>query len=297
LKLERRIETTFPAVEEIRRVYEALGNFFQLPVGGGKGMSFDFNMAEFVKTYRFNIMLVYNSLTLLQHSGFLEMSEEVDNPSRIMFLVERDYLYKYQVANAAEDKFIKLLLRSYSGLFTGYCAIDEGDLARKAEITSQAVSSYLIKLGRDKIISFIPRKKVPQIFYSEERLELKSVSFAADKYKLRKEMYTKRIAAVTDYATHNKCRSQQLLNYFGDLNAERCGVCDVCTKRNELNLSKYEFDLVLEAVKKKLEKDAMPLEQLVDSIKQNSDKVIKVIQWLLDNEKIVKDDDLLLRWK
>lgn len=297
LKLERRIETTFPEVEEIRRVYEALGNFFQLPVGGGKGMSFDFNMAEFVKTYRFNIMLVYNSLTLLQHSGFLEMSEEVNNPSRIMFLVERDYLYKYQVANAAEDKFIKLLLRSYSGLFTGYCAIDEGDLARKAEITTQAVSSYLIKLGRDKIISFIPRKKVPQLFYCEERLELKSVSFTADKYKLRKDMYTKRIAAVTDYATHNKCRSQQLLNYFGDTNAERCGVCDVCTKRNELNLSKYEFDLVLEAVKKKLEKEAMPLEQLVDSIKQNSDKVIKVIQWLLDNEKIVKDNDLLLRWK
>jgi ATP-dependent DNA helicase RecQ len=297
IKLERRVETSFPMVEEIRRVYEALGNFFQLPVGGGKGMSFDFDMSKFVKTYRFNIMLVYNSLTLLQHSGYLELSEEVDNPSRIIFKIQRDGLYKYQVANAAEDKFIKLLLRTYSGLFSSYRPIDEGDLARKANITPAVVSSFLIKLGRDKVINYIPRKKVPQIYYSEERLNLKSVIFTTDKYKMRKELYANRIAAVIDYASHNKCRSQQLLNYFGDKDASRCGVCDVCTKRNELNLSKYEFDLVLEAIKKILKQNPKPLEQLVDDIDQSSDKVIKVVQWLLDNEKVVKTEDLLLSWK
>ncbi|HCC28953.1 MAG TPA: RecQ family ATP-dependent DNA helicase, partial [Marinilabiliales bacterium] len=83
-KLEQRIESNFPPVEDIKRVYEALGNFFQIPIGGGKGMGFDFSLSEFVKNYRFNIMLVYSSLNLLQQSGYLELSEEVENPSRLI---------------------------------------------------------------------------------------------------------------------------------------------------------------------------------------------------------------------
>jgi len=296
LKLERRIETAFPPVNDVRRIYEALGNFFQLPVGGGKGMAFDFNLTDFVKAYRFNILLVYNSLALLQQSGFLELSEEVDNPSRIMFLVHRDYLYKYQVANASEDKFIKLLLRSYSGLFSSFRPIDEDELARKAQIKRELVTHFLIKLGRDKIISYIPRKKVPQIFYSEERLDIKSLTFSNENYKLRKELFAKRINSVIEYVSHNKCRSQQLLAYFGDEKAARCGVCDVCTKRNELDLSKYEFDKILDEIKAIIKEKPLALDVLVDSVKQNPDKTIKVIQWLLDNEKIIKNSNLLLKW-
>ncbi len=296
LKLEKRIKSSFPPVEDIKRVYEALGNFFQLPIGAGKGMVFDFEMSKFVQTYKFNIMLVINSLSLLQHSGYLEISEEVDNPSRIMFIVQRDYLYKYQVANEVEDKFIKLLLRSYSGMFSEYRKIDENELARKAEIKRDRVTGFLIKLGRDKIINYIPSKKVPQIYYSEERLDKKSLLFTDEKYKLRKELYTKRIQSVIEYATHNKCRSQQLLAYFGDKQAARCGVCDVCTKRNQLGLSKYEFDLVLDEIKTLLKEKPLLTEQLVDTIKQNSEKVIKVIQWLLDNDKIIKDEKGKLYW-
>jgi len=295
-KLEQRIEATFPPIEDIKRVYEALGNFFQIPIGGGKGMGFDFNMSDFVKNYRFNIMLVYSSLKLLQQSGFLELSEEVDNPSRLIFLVTRDDLYRYQVANVAEDKFIKLLLRSYTGMFTEYRPIDEDELAKRASTTRDVITGYLIKLGRDKIITYIPRKKVPQIFYTEERLDTKSIAFTTDKYISRKRIYSQNIESVVAYATHKKCRSQQLLFYFGDTEAERCGVCDVCTERNKLDLSKLEFDQILEQLKQKLQ-TPMTTEQLIDAIKQPPEKVISVIQWLLDNGKMERNDQMMLVWK
>jgi len=296
LKLEQRIENSFPPIEEIRRVYEALGNYFQLAIGSGKGFSYDFNMAEFIKTYRFSIMLVYNSLNILQRTGYLELSEEVDNPSRIIFLVQRDDLYKYQVANAVEDKFIKLLLRTYSGMFTEYRPIDEDDLAGKAKVKRDVIYNFLIKLSRDKIINYIPRKKIPQIFYNEERIDTKSLIFTSENYNERKERFANRIKAVIEYATHHKCRSQQLLAYFGDTNASRCGVCDVCTKRNQLDLSAYEFDLILSDLKNVIQTRPLPLEQVVDAVKLHPDKVIKVIQWLIDNEKIIKDADLNLIW-
>jgi ATP-dependent DNA helicase RecQ len=296
-KLEKRVDANFPEIGEIKRVYEALGNFFQLPVGGGKGIGFDFDLSAFVKAYHFNILMVYSCLKLLQQSGYLELSEEVDNPSRILFIVSRDNLYKYQVANAAEDKFIKLLLRSYAGLFTEYRPIDENDLARKAGVKLDVVTSYLIKLGRDKIINYIPRKKVPQIFYTEERLNTNSLLFTRENYQDRKNLYQEKIIAVVEYATHKKCRSQQLLNYFGDTKATRCGVCDVCVERNKLELSKMEFDLVLKAVKETLRDNPQMIEQLVDALNYPEEKVLKVIQWLLDNYKIERDASMYLHWK
>jgi len=49
-----------------------------------------------------------------------------------------------------------------------------------------------------------------------------------------------------DYADFNtRCRAVTLLDYFGE-ESDRCGICDVCRERNELDLSKYEFDLILE---------------------------------------------------
>jgi ATP-dependent DNA helicase RecQ len=295
-KLQQRTETTFPPVEDIRRVYEALGNYYQLAVGSGKGMSYDFDIAQFIKTYRFNLMVAFSSLQLLQQSGYIELSEELHNPSRLIFLVARDDLYRYQVANAAEDSFIKLLLRCYTGLFTEYRPIDETDLAKKANTSREVVYTYLKKLSRDKIVNYIPQSKLPQIYYCEERLDSKSLYFSPDKYNQRKDLYGHKIDAVVQYATHNKCRVQQLLAYFGMPDVPRCGTCDVCTKRNELNMSTYEFDTILEAIKKTLHQQPMETTRLVNQIKMKEDRVVTVLQWLLDNGKVIKDNGELLRW-
>ncbi len=295
-KLQQRTESSFPPVEDIRRVYEALGSYFQLAIGSGKSMSFDFDMADFIRIYRLNLMVVYSSLQLLQQSGYLELSDEVNNPSRLMFVVSRDNLYKYQVANAAEDAFIKLLLRCYTGLFTEYRPIDENDLAKKSNTTREVVYNFLKKLSSDKIINYIPQNKLPQIFYCEERLESKALYFSPEKYNQRKELYNEKIEAVIQYATHNKCRVQQLLHYFGMDHVARCGTCDVCTKRNELDMSTYEFDTILEAIKKLLHDQPLETTRLVELTNMKEDRVVKVLQWLLDNGKVVRTENEKLCW-
>ena len=93
-----------------------------------------------------------------------------------------------------------------------------------------------------------------------------------------------------------KCRSQFLLDYFGEKDALRCGKCDICTKRNELGLSLYEFDLILEDIKDLLQTKNYKLETLVSKLNREEEKVVKVIRFLLDNEKIKYDEDENLRW-
>ena len=88
---------------------------------------------------------------------------------------------------------------------------------------------------------------------------------------------------------------QSLLNYFGE-DADRCGICDVCRDRNELDLSKYEFDLILEDIKSVLEQNNPDTAELAGMINHPEEKVIKVIRWLLDHKKVSPDKDHRLTW-
>jgi ATP-dependent DNA helicase RecQ len=293
----RRITVNFPELNIIKNIYRALGNFYQIPVGGGKSQVFDFNIAEFASRYNFSIVTIYNSLKILQMEGYLELTEEIYNPSKVKFVMGRDDLYRFQVANADFDAFIKLLLRTYSGIFTEFVTVYEDSLSAKANVKSAVIAEYLKRLDKMGIIRYLQQKKTPVLIYTEERLDIKDLRISKEVYKDRKERFVKRVNRVLDYASgHTKCRSIFLLEYFGEKNASRCGHCDVCLRRNELDLSKYEFDMILEEVKELLKNDKLPLGKLVDAIPLSEKKTIKVIRWLLDNNKIIEENNLLC-WK
>ena len=287
----------FPPVEKIKDTYEALCNYLRVPQGSGKDNVFDFNMADFVSHYRLPVIETYNSLSFLQREGYIEFTEEINNPSRVHFVVGRDDLYKFQVANEPFDGFIKLLLRSYTGMFSEFVPVNEEALAKKSAISRDAVYQYLVKLSSLNIIRYIPGKRTALVIFTEERLVRKALSISPDNYLKVKEKYIVRLNRMMDYAdSETRCRSVLLLDYFGE-ESDRCGICDVCRDRNELDLSKYEFDIILEEIKDVLAREKPDAEQLVKKIEYPEEKVIKVLRWLLDHNKIITDDKHLLTWK
>ncbi len=295
---DKRLRTNFPDLKIIKEVYHAICNYFQIPVGSGKQQVMDFNMVDFASNYHFDVLTIYNSLKFLEKEGYIELTEELDNPSRVHFVMNRDDLYKFQIANEKYDDFIKLLLRSYPGIFSDFVPVDEDMLAKRAKSSRDKIYENLITLSKLKVISYIPRKKTPYIIFTSERLEQQSITISTAHYQERKNIYLKRLNAVVDYVfSHNKCRSQKLLAYFGESDAKRCGLCDVCQRRNELNISEYEFDVILKQVKDRLKKEQLNDEALIDKIdKIPHEKVIKVIRWLKDNDKIKVMPDLKLKW-
>jgi ATP-dependent DNA helicase RecQ len=296
-RLNESLRHKFPPVEKIKDIYEALCNYLMVPLGSGKDNVFDFNMADFVSRFRLPVIETYNSLAFLQREGYMEFTEEINNPSRVHFIVGRDDLYKFQVANESFEGFIKLLLRSYTGMFTEYVAINEESMARKSAISRDTVYQYLVKLSSMNIIRYIPGKKTALVIFTEERLMRKALMISPDNYLHVKEKYSARLEKMIEYAeSKNRCRSVILLDYFGE-ESDRCGICDICRDRNELDLSKYEFDLILEEIKVILEAQKPDPEELVNMISYPEEKVIKVIRWLMDHNKIVQDEDHKLSWE
>ncbi|HCM59713.1 MAG TPA: RecQ family ATP-dependent DNA helicase, partial [Bacteroidales bacterium] len=286
-KLADSVRIKFPPVEKIKDVYEAIGNFYQLPVGSGKNSVHDFDLWKFVTAFRFSVTETYNSLNFLQKEGYLEFTDEINNPSRVHFIVSRDDLYKFQVANEEYDRFIKLLLRTYSGMFSEFVPINEESLSARSGLTREAIYQYLLRLSSQGIIHFIPGKKSPLVIFTEERLGRTHLRISPELYLKVKENYIERVAKITEYADNKtRCRPAFLAAYFGEENG-RCGLCDTCQERNELELSKYEFDIIIDKIKELVADRPLRPEELESQMDLPQDKTVKVIRWLLDHEKLV----------
>jgi ATP-dependent DNA helicase RecQ len=284
LTAEQRFRSNFPELETIKKVYSALGNFLGVPVGSGKGAVYDFSISDFVTAFRIDLHSAYSSLKILEREGYIELTEEINSPSRLKFVPGRDDLYKFQIANASFDAFIKLILRSYTGVFNEYTVIDENSLARKASVDLDVVMQYLARLSQLGIIKYVKQKRTPMVVYLEERLDEKSLYISKENYKLRKERYWERTEAMLHYASSGEiCRSQQLLSYFGESRSEACGVCDACKRNMEKELLKEEFDLIRDDIKGILAIEPARPDELLDRLAFSREKVIEVIQWLLDN--------------
>lgn len=297
MQLNRSATVTFPEPEVIKRIYDALGNFFQVAVGSGEGANFDFNMGRFCAAFGFNALTVFNSLKILQRAGYMAFSEELNIPSKVKVLFDNFELYKFQVANASLDPVIKLLLRSYTGLFTEYAAIDEELMSKRLNTSRDEVYQALLKLSRFKVIHYIPQRDTPVITYLQRREEIRYVVLPPEVYQNRKDQYRERVDAVIDYATSSHiCRSKLLLSYFGQKSSEHCGVCDVCIQRRKTELADKEFDAIMHKLKNRLLKQPLPADQLVMMPGVDSDKVWKVLAWLEDVEMVGENQDGCIEW-
>lgn len=297
VKLRKHVSTAFPEIANIKRIYESLCNYLQIASGFGKGRTYEFSLQGFAQMFKFQQSMVYNSLKILQRQGYLEFTEEVDNPSRIAFVVSRDELYKFQVANAAFDDFIKLILRSYTGLFTGYVSVDEDLLAKRAGIEREVVYNYLKHLRKSNVIDYVPQSRSPFVFFTKERIPTDRMKISKENYEDRKEDYAERIEAVLHYAmSSDTCRSQILLSYFGEDDSAPCGTCDVCKNVEQMNISTFEFKSIGGRIQKILAKPCK-MEDLVFELKGEPEKMREVLKWYIDNQKIVYRIDGLLEWK
>ena len=296
-KLKKQISVAFPEAASIKRIYQSLCNYLQIAEGYGKNQTFGFQLQQFAQTFKLQQAQVYNSLKMLQLEGYLEFTEEVDNPSRVYFLVSRDDLYKFQVSNADMDGFVKLLLRSYTGLFNGFVSIDEGLLAKRGGISPEQVYLFLKHLRQSKIIDYVPQNNTPYIFFTKERIAIDRLKISKENYGQRKEDFQKRIDAVIQYASGTtRCRSQILLEYFGETDAPRCGNCDACKALDQLEITGFEFEQISLQIEKILKKPCS-FEKLLLELDGDQHKLRRVIKWLTDNEKIIFRVDGLVEWK
>ena len=242
ITLKQRVSDTFPEKSYIRKIYEDINFYYQMAMGDGRGCTFAFNIDEFCRNFKHFPVQTDSALKILTRAGYLEYTDEQDNASRIMFTITKEELYRIREQSEDTEKLIRILLRSYTGLFTDYAYISEDNLSTRSGLSKQQIYETLLSLSRQHILHYIPAKKTPYIIYTRERQETERVYLSKEVYEDRKESYVQRINAMIEYAeSENRCRSRMLLRYFGEKNEHNCGQCDVCLQQHQSGLKSGEF--------------------------------------------------------
>lgn len=298
-QLKDNLQQSYPELERIKAIYDAIGNYLQIPVGAGNGQCYPFDMTEFAKNYDFSLIEVFNSLKLMEREGFFALSEAMETPSQLFIKASREDLYRFQVEYAEFDAIIKFLLRNYPGILSDFVKIKEEQISHKLGIDVEKVEQILQKLDKFNFLSYIPRSDKPRIQYLTERQDTRHFALSDEVYKNRKEDATKRVQSVIDFVNNdNECRSVQLLRYFGEKIKTRCGKCDVCNIRNQMKINDEEYRNISNIILEELKKRVVPLYE-TPSLAKNylEEKVLETVRWMLDNGTIEQDENGNLKEK
>lgn len=286
-KLRKRIDETFPDKEYIREAYNHIAYYYQIATGSGAGYTNLFDIDRFCRNFHHFPTLLLSALKILQRAGYIECDMDPDASCRLMFLVDRDKLYRIPSASENEERLLNMLLRTYSGLFTDYAYIDDELLAHRAGLTRQQVYLIFKNLNQRHIIHFIPQRKLPTITYTVDRVDGDQLILGPDVYDDRKEQFTKRIEAVIAYANNqDQCRSRQLLAYFDEQRTTDCGMCDVCIDHKRQQNSEQRVHVAQEKIMQLLADGQQHDVKELTSLQLHADDLREALGMLIDEEKI-----------
>lgn len=293
-KLTRRIAETFPEKDYIRKVYDHLAYYYQVGVGSGYGVTFEFDIARFCKTFRHFPVPVDSALTILSRAGYIDYTENQDTQARVLFLVGRDQLYRLSGNSELEDKVIITLLRNYGGLFSDFGYISEDFVASQLDMKKHEVYQVLRMLHMKHIINFIPEKSTPYIRYTRRREDSEYLMFPKEIYEERLKQYKERINSMLQYAmSDDTCRSQMLLEYFGESGVEPCLQCDVCiAARKDGTLKKKRNNAEERIMTVLADRQPHPLTELL-TLNLPTNALDAALRYLLDEERIKVEDGMV----
>ncbi|MBP9018669.1 MAG: RecQ family ATP-dependent DNA helicase [Bacteroidales bacterium] len=284
-RLNKIISISFPSFEYLTEVYQRLFNYIGYEFGTGKGDVIRFDIGDFAVKAKLHLVSAYHAIKYIESEGYWELTEEIETPSRIMFTVSRDELYKVQLKSTYLDSFIKILMRLYTSIFSTYVPIDEEYIARVSRNSKANVTANLITLSRMHVISYIPSVISPLLILKVERLENRGLLFSYENYKKRKANFEKRVKSMIDYASSKEqCRSEMLLEYFGEIGAEKCGICDVCLKRKDdfTKLSVKGDNTVEKLIRQQLSAKSLSMEEILLNFPEETDLIIDIMRDMID---------------
>jgi len=293
LQLKEKKEKNFPAITEIKRVYNSLCNFLNIPVESGLNTTFPFDFYSFCNTYQLNSNSAMSCLKELVHAELIAMSEAVFMPSKLKIVADKMELYNLQVKYQRFDNLIKVILRSYGGIFDYYVKINEFQLSKQLNTDKSTIVNLLKELTKLNMLDYIPSSDYPQLTFLHSRVTNANLYFNPNDIKARKNRFQVRADSFLNYVTSNSnCRSLMIASYFGENNINTCETCDFCREKKKSIINEEEENKIIELIKLKLKAKGLLANELQMQMPEEYKlKSAAVIRMLLDNGTLFNDKE------
>lgn len=277
-----------PEVPFVKLVYNKLNNYLQIAYGEGSGHTFRLNFNEFCATYSLNSLVTYNVLRILDRNSVLALSTSFARKVTVHFTASKEHLFDYIERNPSLSNLVKIVLRTYGGIFEFETLINTLLLSKKLNTDENTIIKGLEKLASEEIINFKGSHSDLELTYLVPREDESTINLFAktviNQNKLKEE-HVKQMLAYTD--NDSICRSQQLLSYFGETNTPACGYCDVCTV---LPHSDTKIDVIKQQILTLLISNPLNSRRIQKALDSETNIALIALQELLEEGKIKLDD-------
>jgi ATP-dependent DNA helicase RecQ len=291
LNLQLKVEQSQPAPAFLKKIYQAICNYYQLALGSSEGQSYDFDLHDFTERFQFHAAEVYVALRKLEEEGLIQFNESFYSPSTLHLRLDKGKLYEFQVAHATFDPIIKMLLRLYGGeLLSGFAKISEAYLGRGLKISTKEVIKILTHLHELQVVVYQPLKDKPQVTFILPRQDADRLPLNLKRLEARKKLIIGKMKSMIAFVTtDHRCRMQMIQDYFNEVTYKTCGICDICIEqRKKENL--YAFENLREEVTHVLKKQALTVEHVEELIAPRDHELfVDVVREMVDEGALVYD--------
>jgi ATP-dependent DNA helicase RecQ len=280
-------KTRYPSLEEIRKVYGALVNYLQVPVGYGDEHNYSFKFDEFIRNFKLKATHSLYALKALEADGWIYFNEKNLSPASIVFTCDKEHLQLFSDAYPHYKELITTLLRTYEGIFDYPAYISENVLAKLLRTGEMDVKKALLQIDSFNTIRYTPQNTRPQIIFRERRPAVEDLTLNLTEYNKRKAAFIKRGDKMIGYTRITTCRSTYINQYFGD-KTPPCGICDACLNAKRRELSAEEFKTISILIEKQLAEKSLTADELLDALSAvRKEKVWTVMNFLIGEKTII----------
>ncbi len=276
-----------PEIPFVKLVYNKLNNYLQVAYGEGSGTTYRLNFNEFCATYSLNSLLTYNVLRILDRNSVLALSTSYARKVTIHFTATKDTLFDYIERNPRVADLVKIVLRTYGGVFEFETQINTLLLAKKLHTDENNIIQGLEELALEDIIDFKGSHSDLELTFLVPREDDSTINLFAKTVKNQNKLKQEQVAQILAYTNNDRiCRSQQLLTYFGETDSSPCGLCDVCKKSGN---SDTKLNTIKARILGLLKLHPLTSRKLEQELGEESTMVLIALQELLEERKIELD--------
>lgn len=231
-RLNQMVDLSFPPLDFVEDIYQKIHIFYEIPYEHGEGRELKFHLEDFCRQFSLQRAKTHYAVQYLDRIGQISYSEDVEIPTRVKIIPDRQALYSIELPNPQMVSLLELLMRNYTGIFSYAVPVDEQSLSRSLKISVPQLRVLLYETSLEHVIKYIPCDVSTVVFLRHPRLRPGDVDLKPLYYKRLREAAQERAAQMEQYCTStDECRSARLIRYFGQEEVRDCGVCDVCRAR------------------------------------------------------------------
>lgn len=223
-KARKRVADNYPPKEFVCDVYHKTCDFLGVGAGSGQGHTFMLPIPDLCRIMHLPILQTYSALHLLSQAGYIDFQEEQEIHPRVKIRITHQEIADYGLGEM-QLKVLDLLMRKYTGIFTDLQYIHFDSLSN--ELSYKQLHELLVSLAQRNILTYIPRSIENTFYFVQDRQA--DIFLPISIYEKHQQQYIEKLKSMVEYADNQQyCRSQLLLSYFGEDNADTCGTCDIC---------------------------------------------------------------------